>query len=113
MRNGRRGAEAAPAAGVARTHHVATTQHAALAVVRGGNIAYVSPRSGTDAEPRWRWRHAGFALVARSDMAVWHAGCFLSLQTTGDLTMVTALLVMTESRKKIALLCVLSFMALC
>lgn len=46
-------------------------------------------------------------------MAVWHAGCFLSLQTTGDLTMVTALLVMTESRKKIALLCVLSFMALC
>jgi hypothetical protein len=36
-----------------------------------------------------------------------------SPQTTGDLTMVAALTLMTDNRKKIAILAVLSFMAMC
>gem|GEM_PF-4805715 len=68
-----------------------------------------------------RMRETGVCGAIEGDLRSWHAACILypcrgnptAQPKTGVLTMMTALLSMTDARKRVAVLCLLSFLAMC
>ena len=101
---------------IAARPHVACTRRAMWQ-----NHDTATPLEGN---PGHRPVKAGTARAGETvgdDLQVWHTVCILSScrvtpatqLKTGDLTMMTALLSMTDARKRVAVLCLLSFLAMC